>query len=679
MICFIIVSADQILATDSEFTITPIETSPQRMQLTQEMEWISLSELNANSDYSQEGTRDALDIASILHPALGDAGNDTLVRLYEGYDGVSPFSLIYINGSGDDLLSWTLCCWVELSGATYPSIDYWGSGTQFFGAFVPPGSFQNGGAFFLLDIPDPLDENTWNIGWAGTAQFGWYGMKMCDIAADNGQQSWNWGFQSAVLSRSALPEDLHDVPVIYGWDSPTQNGFLSFYDNGFDSCKTTSASIDHVTGKSYAVYDRYNSSDDQYQLLIRQDYFYDWDSGTVGDIIAYTDTDKHIRYPVIAVHDDQVVLVAAVYHDSLPGNFDILCWNGSNGNVDSLEQVSAVAAAIDSENYPTIEHVNGNTFVVGFVKDNILYASLSNDGGQSWGIPQQVSDSGHIITAEYRCADIADGGDKVAYQYTTARSGDAQLQIKELASVDVDGDGVAFYDDNCPLISNSGQTNSDGDDLGDACDNCPSTTNPDQADADADGIGDLCDSCPSDPLNDIDSDGYCAGDDNCPSDNNPSQDDTDSDGIGDVCDNCPSVNNADQADLDGDGVGDACDTCTDSDGDGYGNLGFAANTCAPDNCPNLYNPDQIDSDGDGAGDLCDQCGNANGDDDVNVSDAVFIINYVFIGGAEPVPYAIADVNCDGEVNVSDAVWLINFVFVGGNDPCDTNGDMSPDC
>jgi hypothetical protein len=78
------------------------------------------------------------------------------------------------------------------------------------------------------------------------------------------------------------------------------------------------------------------------------------------------------------------------------------------------------------------------------------------------------------------------------------------------------------------------------------------------------------------------------------------------------------------------------------------------------------------------------CGDANNDGAVNVSDAVWIINYVFVGGPEPDPFLSGEVNCDGAVNVSDAVWLINYVFVGGNDPCDSdpgspNGDGIPDC
>jgi YVTN family beta-propeller protein len=73
------------------------------------------------------------------------------------------------------------------------------------------------------------------------------------------------------------------------------------------------------------------------------------------------------------------------------------------------------------------------------------------------------------------------------------------------------------------------------------------------------------------------------------------------------------------------------------------------------------------------------CGDVNDDSAVNVSDAVSVINYVFIGGEAPNPMESGDVNCDLSVNVSDAVWIINYVFIGGKGPCDTDGDDIPDC
>jgi PKD repeat protein len=60
-------------------------------------------------------------------------------------------------------------------------------------------------------------------------------------------------------------------------------------------------------------------------------------------------------------------------------------------------------------------------------------------------------------------------------------------------------------------------------------------------------------------------------------------------------------------DLDLDGYCDGFDDCTDSDSDGFGNPGFAANSCATDNCPGTYNSGQSDLDSDGAGDICDSC------------------------------------------------------------------------
>jgi hypothetical protein len=63
------------------------------------------------------------------------------------------------------------------------------------------------------------------------------------------------------------------------------------------------------------------------------------------------------------------------------------------------------------------------------------------------------------------------------------------------------------------------------------------------------------------------------------------------------------------------------------------------------------------------------CGDANGNDEVEVGDAVFVINYVFKAGSPPNPGEAGDANCDENVNVGDAVYVINYVFKAGTPPC----------
>jgi hypothetical protein len=198
----------------------------------------------------------------------------------------------------------------------------------------------------------------------------------------------------------------------------------------------------------------------------------------------------------------------------------------------------------------------------------------------------------------------------VSSQDLTDGDGDGLGNVCDLCPADpmndADTDGHCAGADNCPLVANAGQADLDLDGSGDACDtctdvdgdtfgdpgfpanlcvvdNCPAAPNPLQEDRDLDGQGDLCDLCPDDPQNDADADTVCGDLDNCPVDPNPLQENADADGLGD-----------------------ACDDCTDTDGDGFGNPGFA-NVCAPDNCVGIPNPLQEDADSDGLGDLCDTC------------------------------------------------------------------------
>src|SRR6185369_3731341 len=61
-------------------------------------------------------------------------------------------------------------------------------------------------------------------------------------------------------------------------------------------------------------------------------------------------------------------------------------------------------------------------------------------------------------------------------------------------------------------------------------------------------------------------------------------------------------------------------------------------------------------------------GNCNNDDAVDVSDAVCMLNWLFVGGHAPGCVAVTNTNGDGETDISDAVYLLASLFLGGPPP-----------
>jgi hypothetical protein len=75
-------------------------------------------------------------------------------------------------------------------------------------------------------------------------------------------------------------------------------------------------------------------------------------------------------------------------------------------------------------------------------------------------------------------------------------------------------------------------------------------------------------------------------------------------------------------------------------------------------------------------------GDSNSDSDVNLSDAVSTLNYLFCGAAPPTCLDAADANDSGAVDISDPVCLLGFLFLGTSAPAQPFGacglDPTPD-
>lgn len=57
------------------------------------------------------------------------------------------------------------------------------------------------------------------------------------------------------------------------------------------------------------------------------------------------------------------------------------------------------------------------------------------------------------------------------------------------------------------------------------------------------------------------------------------------------------------------------------------------------------------------------------DEKVNLSDVVFLANYLFKSGPAPNPLKCGDVDCNGSTEVSDVIYLAYYILKGGPDPC----------
>ena len=71
-------------------------------------------------------------------------------------------------------------------------------------------------------------------------------------------------------------------------------------------------------------------------------------------------------------------------------------------------------------------------------------------------------------------------------------------------------------------------------------------------------------------------------------------------------------------------------------------------------------------------------GDADDNGIINLTDAIFNLNYLFIGGAEPTCQDSADADNNGSLQLTDGVFILMFLFNGGAPPPDPGAECGVD-
>src|SRR5687768_4504206 len=69
-------------------------------------------------------------------------------------------------------------------------------------------------------------------------------------------------------------------------------------------------------------------------------------------------------------------------------------------------------------------------------------------------------------------------------------------------------------------------------------------------------------------------------------------------------------------------------------------------------------------------------GDADGNCGVDITDAVYVLNYLFSGGPNPPCLDAADPNDTGTIDITDGIFILNYLFLGTTAPSDPGPDAS---
>lgn len=397
-ILLVITLAVVSLLVASPINITAKENPPEKqtvdfVKLENELKSLQIKKTDLNIQAKpfpkQIGYPEFDDPGDQVHPGVARSLDTGYMAAYKDVD---YGELVWVHSEAEDGVYFEL-------GGDYPSVKLW-EGSRFFATLVPDSDDSNAGIIYLFETTDNRNIETYTlVGWDWSDN-GWSDIIDIEIACDGSKEDWEWGVVSMVASTS-YGDGVTDGPFISYQTSEDGYATISWY-IGVDGCAHTDNVIDHETYKAYCAYDWHNSEGNRWELLIRIDYYDDWEAQ--GAMYEYYEPGTNYQYPAVSSYNDNIVTVFQTDENT---NNDIKCFYGTD--LETLKE-SFVAQTVDDETHPDIQHISGEIFLCTFVKNGNLYGSLSENAGQTWSGPWMISNDNGAVVAEYKTSDLSERG-----------------------------------------------------------------------------------------------------------------------------------------------------------------------------------------------------------------------------------------------------------------------------
>ena len=308
----------------------------------------------------------------------------------------------------DGGITWSDGVYYDIEGGEmYPAVDWRGTDMKFCGTFQDPinGDGANQYNFLAEDITDPETYSMPYTEWSSS--FPYRDRLIPAIAGYDGLDvEWWWGIMAVAGTR----DERVNMPI-FNYDNYEEDGssWSSYFDE-FQGCEHSAIDVDQTNGKIYAVFDYYNESVGNWNLVLLPGDCHDsadnpghpewFDTQIIGD----TEDNRH---PDVSANGNTVMIVAQ-QDELLPGKQDIVCYYSSDAGATWAKSLVGGDSTID-EMYPSI-FCYGTTGTCIFTIDNDLYVSHTIDGGATWSAQERINDAEGTVAAAYHCAAITYGG-----------------------------------------------------------------------------------------------------------------------------------------------------------------------------------------------------------------------------------------------------------------------------